>query len=565
MRKFTIVARPNYQDPSTQKEWNYFFPPDDENSLRTRLRAVPQDPLNEALTALTKENSSLELIHPDSPNLSTVCVWEQKEKKNKYYVKSSNDLVAFDRPENNNWLYLPKLQGKKIIDFRNIKDYDATYRYQVIEPEELGFPNSLASKINNCYGVFFKQVKNNEGIAEEIIELDILDESKGEYNPVGWLNPLILTLVLDKNDIEHIEKATKNTSPSLFALSLFIYESALILVEPHIHESYDLRIAFLIELNKLIEELQESKPNNKNLSLVEYILLGSQYPQSWKPFFVLDLLGGEFYAYQKQLENQERKETIIAWKPPQDVTSNKLWLADYWLKKLVNWQKIDIQSKHVVSPPSQARLYRSSRGLVTFKVDDLTNVSLTSLLSKHPQFISDNRPNNPYRFLFQLFQYSEQNSELKKSLEKFPYNNFWTEEENNQSVKFDDVDFWNYFSKTYFAPQSPILIYIPNQDNCFLDPISSVNFGAYHFLWSFFDCLDSSKEQEIIEFNNKFGWWNDWHSTIFNESWDVSLIFIKQTGFIIQESLLGRDNLGFSHKNYWKHSKMSFSRPKSNY
>ena len=465
---------------------------------------------------------------------------------------------------------MPALQGKELIDFRDINNDNTTYRYQVIEPEELGFPNSVASRRSDINGVFFKQVKSHEGINPEIIDLqydrNITENYYNEDNAVGWLNPVIITLALDENDVEKIKNANAKKSGYLSALSLFLEPSALILVEPHIDESYDLRISFLVKLNQLIQERQDGNLNNKNLSLIEYILFGSQYPQPWKPFFILDLLGGEFYAYQKQWENQEREKTLIGWKPPQDAQSNKLWFADYWLKRWVDSQKINTQSEvNIVPPSSQARPYRSSTGLVHFKVDDLseTNVSFTSLLSKHPQFISDEKANNPYRFLFNLFEDSEEDSELKKSLDKFPYQSFWhTQNQDNQLLKFDDVDFWTYFSKTHFVPESLILITIPNQDNKFLDPICSVNFGAYHFLWGIFNCFDSNREREIVEFYNEFGWWNDWHSTIFNEHWNVSLKFIKQSGFIIQKSLVGKDCLGSKKTNQvdWEYENMRFSR-----
>ncbi|MGB3636100.1 MAG: hypothetical protein WBA39_00685, partial [Rivularia sp. (in: cyanobacteria)] len=253
-------------------------------------------------------------------------------------------------------------------------------------------------------------------------------------------------------------------------------------------------------------------------------------------------------------------KTLIGWKPPQDAQSNKLWFADYWLKRWVDSQEINTQSEvNIVSPPSQARPYRSSKGFVVVKVDDLseTSLSFTSLFSKHPQFISDCK-NNPYNFLVELFQASE----LQKSLDKFPYESFChTENQDNQLLKFDDVGFWNYYSKTHFVPESPILITIPNQDNKFLDPICSVNFGAYHFLWGIFNCFDSNREREIVEFYNEFGWWNDWHSTIFNEHWDVVLKFIKQSGFIIQKSLVGKDCLGSKKTNQvdWEYENMRFS------
>jgi hypothetical protein len=322
-----------------------------------------------------------------------------------------------------------------------------------------------------------------------------------------------------------------------------------------------LRISFLIKLYQIIEQHQQNQANNKNLSLIEYILLGSQYPQSWKPFLILDLLGGEFYAYQNMWQNQDQKKPLVSWKSPQDATSNKRWFADYWLKKWGNLQEINTQRKvNVVSPPSLARPYRSHKGLVTFQVDDLseTTPSLTSLLKGHPLYISDTEKNNLYHFLVELFE----NPEFKKYSETFPSDNFWRRSnQNNQSVKFDDLDFWNYFSKSHLMPESSILIAIPNQDNMFLDPINSINFGAYKFLWELFNCFTSVRERELVEFDNSFGWWNDWHSTIFNERCDVRLKFIKHSGFVIKKSLLGgKDCLGLKANGVdWNNPNMRFS------
>lgn len=563
MRFFTIVSRPNL---NRDEEWKSFF---SSTRLRNNRDRRDPDPLQEAVKILkeksVKSESSLELTHPESPNLSTVCIWQHRERANKYYLKDQEDLLTFNSSEANNLLYLPTLRGKQLIDFYNISDNEK-YRYRVIEPEELGFPNSLTSKKSDVSGVFFKQVKSNEGVNPEIIDLEsepnITDDHKDEYHAVGWLNPVILTLALDGNDIEHIKNTEKKGY--LNTLNLLIDPSSIIFVEPHIDASYDLRISFLIKLNQIIQERQQKKANNKKLSLIEYILLrsqDSQDPQPWKPFFTLDLLGGEFYAYQNLSQNRDQEKLLVSWKFPQDATSNKRWFADYWLKRWGNTQEINTQSEvNVVPPPSLARTYRSSRGIVTSQVDDLsgTTLSLTSLLKGHPLYISDHKKNNPYRFLVEWFQ----DPELKKSLEKFPYDNFWRRlNQNTQLVKFDDLDFWNYFSKTHFIPESPILIAIPNQNNRFLDPISSVNFGAYHFLWGLFNCLDSDRERELVEFDNSFGWWNDWHSTIFNERFDVCLKFINHSGFVIKKSLLGgKDCLGLRANGVdWENPNMRFS------
>jgi hypothetical protein len=62
-------------------------------------------------------------------------------------------------------------------------------------------------------------------------------------------------------------------------------------------------------------------------------------------------------------------------------------------------------------------------------------------------------------------------------------------------------------------------------------------------------------------FDNSFGWWNDWHSTIFNERCDVRLKFIKHSGFVIKKSLLGgKDCLGLKANGVdWNNPNMRFS------
>ena len=134
MRIFTIVSRPNYQDLNRCKEWIKFFPTYNKQSFSTRLTDY-NNPLKEAVKTLKDRSVEseffIELIHPDSPNLSTVCIWKHQEREDRYYVKHLADLTAFNSSNRNNLLYLPTLRGKNLINFRNISD-DENYRYQVI-------------------------------------------------------------------------------------------------------------------------------------------------------------------------------------------------------------------------------------------------------------------------------------------------------------------------------------------------------------------------------------------------------------------------------------------------
>jgi hypothetical protein len=552
--KFTIIAQPNHQDPEKYQDWVHFFPQYNRNSFSTRLRSDP-DSLGEAEKILKARSEDinqesvlpLEVIHPKSVNHHTVRIWGSDKQPHKYFLQDPQDLDTFDTTNQDNLLYLPELhqklrqQRKQFVEFRNNRD-EKRYRYQVIEAVKLGFPNSVASKTNFVSEGFFKQVGENDGVNPEIVELDYDDVNQSEYYSCGCLNPAIFTLALDGNDIEHIHNAQDGY---LKSLSLFLAPSSIIFVEPHIDEIYDLRISFLIKFNKLIQQSQT------NFSLIECFLFGSQYPQAWKPFLALDLLGGKFYAWQKVYQIQE--QPLIAWEPPLDIAPNAQWFANYWRQTWKNMQFIQQNQVDIVPAPPQARPYRPSKGLDTWKFSSSEEIMpLTDVLVKHPQFAQEEI--NPYNFLLELFQ----DPKLKKF--NTNYGGSFPRIE-GQLITFDEVKFWNDLSTNHLIPESPILISVPKQEERFFDIIKSVNLGAYKFSYNLFNYY-YPREQEVIDFYNIFGWWNNWHSTIFNARWDVCLRFIERNGFIVSKSIVSKDYLGLkSNRINWKYPHMRFSVP----
>ncbi|MGF1487681.1 MAG: hypothetical protein ACFBSE_11380, partial [Prochloraceae cyanobacterium] len=403
MIKFTIVSKTNYRDINRREDWIRFFPKYNERSFRTIL-CGNNDPLRQAINTLEAKNSknsqeesgsvaNVTRIHPNSTNLSTLSIWKREGEDNIYYVKDIEDLVPFNREKN--LLYLPALRGETLIDFID-RDNTQTYRYRLVEPqdEKLGFPDSLASKTSDINGAFFEQIKKDEGIDPKIVYIehdrDITEDGVNGYFIVGWLNPFILTISLDGDHLQDIINPQEDGY--LSALNLFFDRSALLLVEPHIDASYDLRIAFLIKLALIIRE--KSQVNDRQLSPIEYIMFGSKKNLNWKPFFILDLLGGKFYVKQnvsqQDIEIQlENKEPIVDWKLPQAAGANQRWFANYWLEQWINTQEIDIDESEVNVVPSAeaARKIRSSRGSITVQIDNVSeNISLTSILTRHPGF-----------------------------------------------------------------------------------------------------------------------------------------------------------------------------------
>jgi hypothetical protein len=568
--RFTVVSCTNFQDSRFTEEWAYFYPQLKNKSSSLRLRAGGTDNLKEGETALSHEydnkpdhypaQRSLQIISPKSPNHATIPIWIRKDtpegERRTLYIKNNQDLDKFNQLEPSNLLYLPRLDKNKlanIIDLR-VDGTSSTYRYQLTTlsklSEIIGLPCSLASKNSALSDVLFQQVdlktSGNPIIIQVKSDSNIPDEPNNDYELVGWLNPVIFNFDINNYDLDFIQKSQNNEYHYLF--HLLLHESAVLIVEPHLDESYDLRISFLMKLSEIKQSLTN---DHKVLSLIEQIMLGSENSLSWKPFLILDSLGGEFSVCQNiDYPKPGIAKPLIQWKFPQDTLENKRWLAKYWLKQWVGEGLEYSANNSVIITPDSGRNYRSNRGLETLCLSATNDnsedkISLVSLLSNHSGFKANHNNSNLYRFLVELLKNS---SELK--INESNYYRFWRSEQQKGKlvIEFDDVGFWEYFSKTHVAPQSRLLISVPlaneeekfpQQHSVVLDPIHSIKFGAYHFIWELFNYLETDKHEEIIKIYNKFGWWNDWHATLFKNRWDVKLRLVS--GFILGRSILGKE------------------------
>ena len=527
MKSFTIVSQPNYEDGNNDndKQWRELFPPQKTNSFRVKLLESPNR-LGNAVNAFR----GVELIHPNSNNVSTFGIWQDPDQYNNYFVKDPGDVGQLDKPEDYNLLYMPTLRGYKSVQFKDTLN-NRDYSYKVVPLKKLKFPSSIASEESDAAGVFFEQVPNNEIDTPDII-LYISDNKNCQGQPIGWLNPAILNFTLDGKDIKDIDVQTQDIAQQV--LRLFLSDSALLLVEPHIDDRHDLRISFLKKLKQRIDQRTGGQVT-QDLSLFEYVLLGGKTSNPWKPFLSLDLLGGEFYVQ----KHGDQDKPVIHWKPPSELPSNAGWFADYCLKQWVGTQLDHHIAPNIVEPPPSPRPYGSIKGLDSFTVGDLdrVNSSCSLLLSHHPQF----REGNLYHFLVKLLQDFQGREE-----EKCHYGSVRSDRTQSK-VSFDDVYFMNRFSKCYVAPKSPVLVAIPGVDK-FLDPIRSVNNGDRDFLLRLFNSLDlrrapegTLRDRPKVKLPNRFGWWNDWHSILFKDRWDIEVQYIDfLPGFVLGRSRLGK-------------------------
>ena len=199
----------------------------------------------------------------------------------------------------------------------------------------------------------------------------------------------------------------------------------------------------------------------------------------------------------------------------------------------------------------------------SFTVGDLAlvNSSCSSLLSHHPKF---REGNHLYHFLEELlkdprFKGREEEKCHYGSVRSAPEGTL--RDRTKSKVSFDDVYFTNRFSKCYVVPKYPVLVAIPGVENKFLDPIRSVNNGERDFLLRLFNSLDLRRDRPKVKLQNSFGWWNDWHSILFKDRWDIEVQYIDfLPGFVLGRSRLGEGYLGLNivESKDWKSEIMHF-------
>ena len=514
IKSFTVVSRPDYPDHKNN-QWN-----------RVSLANHQKYPLEPTATQL--KNSKL--IHPRDPNLQTFGIWQDSENLDSYYVKDSGNVGYLDNLECDNLLFMPTLYGYKNVRIIDNVNNNSCY-YQAIPLEELEFSSSLVIKYNDLAGIIFKQIYETQ-VTKETKEINIVDQ-KNQCNgeAIGWLNPVIWKFKLNGDDLKDIDQNSPNDSNIIHrVLRLFFTPSALLRVEPDIDNRHELRISILKQFQEYI--INRSTPSR---NLFEYMLFGGEPPNSWKPFLWLDLLGGKFFVH------KHGTQPNILWDRPPQLSSNADWFANYCLSKWVGEKHKDgetVSNISIVQPPSSPQPYGSISNLETFTIDnlDLNQATCGSILKYHPL---SKEEGTFYHFLvYKLFKEYEGSEK-----DKCHYGCVRLIDRDQNKVSFDDIYFIKRFSERYVAPNSPILIAIPQVKNRFVDPVRSINNGEYHFLLQLFKSLKCQDTTDHVELENKFGWWNNWYLTLFEKPWNIHIKF-KTLLPVLGQFRCGEDYLG---------------------
>ena len=383
-----------------------------------------------------------------------------------------------------------------------------------------------------------------------------------------WLNPFFLELPAKGNELQLItdgagsglKESTKFRTD--VTVGLLAGRENLLDVVPVVERKLAARIMLLKELEQRIRRYRQARPGAK-LSMAESLMFGTASGAiDWQPFFCLDLLQGEFYMMQDSKGNLQRY-----WSPVEPLSSNELWLAEYWLERWGGTLKSRPANFRVMAPrrPAQGRIFRPAR-VIPDRVD-------TSYLFRKA---SDS--------LHAIYQYDDGVTSgsdaqiIKQFVAPILEKGLWDNDTRNMlhcpfiferdagKYSFDETGFLEEYAREFFAPISSVYIQIYSQGlglhgdsravfqdrtvGLNMDLVDSPFQGARRMFRKLVLNLEVEKAGGL-RLKNEHGWWEIWYDALFSHSSDVRLDFDPRTDSAeLSKARLGHFQLGCKLKAY---------------
>ena len=488
IKEFIVVAKPN-------KSWNQYFSMTNDDTFETNHKYIDK----------IRKSKYIEVLHPRKTSVE-LHSFEILKKGDIFFVHNINQTGYFKRTDGTNiiFFYDENEIERDIFAIVFGENHNNSQQYKMIEPEFWSFNNeSRAFKNSLMAKRFFHSITNtSDADKRRVVEtIETKDDIETNYSTAGWLNPIILKVKLEGNEIDPSIKKSFNDTSIEQILSYIVEKESIIFIEPVLSENFETRIKFFEKVWLNIQHRNEKIQK----SLVEYLILSDNYIlnnnlsiQAWKPFMVLDSLKGIFFI------KGFGENVIISWiTDDSGLTNNKKFFIDYWAKYWNGNVNISFFNKTKANNNSQDNTYKT---LLSFD-------------------------NKEYEIL------------------SFPA----------YEKKGKDI---NEFSNLrYYAPKSSIFIEISPcifrpakkinpldesiSDTC-IDLIHTPFKGATYFV----ENLLSDNEQFLMNRTKsksiyfEFSWWKFWFQSIYQDTYDIIIHLFPYNWFIIGSGELDKTPLG---------------------
>ena len=499
-----------------------------------------------------------------------------KRSEDAFWISSEAYWQSFrsNRPTNLLYLDAPELRSCEAIEFV-YGQQRLRARYRRLRPTEtpLGFPDTPYHREGGFSGAFFIEAgvpqadASPPGTTREVYLTAQSDERVfASYPTVGWLNPLLLTFDVDADDVPAVADASPDRARR--ALALFTHPDLLLACEPHVEARASRRIDALREL------AQRQRDEERPPSAVERLLWGGDGPEPWRPFFLLDQLGGEFVLASNVLGGTPsampaavRQRVRLGWLAPADMPRNAAWLKDQVLSDCTYIEELDDDVRPaLVLPPTVVPGAGSPHGYRRLRIDeDSERPPIAAILeawfarrsAAGPEAVLDTMLLFAARYLERL-RVREGGLEALESSAAPPYlgeGSYLRVE--GATMLFNEVAFLDGFGQAYLSPTSSAYAVLPRIEasSASVDLVRSVPYGHEAFFRrlmaaprrtdGFVADGRSHQQDQASEIGYRYGWWQEWFDALFGLPWPTEVRFVaEREGFILRRSRLARARLG---------------------
>jgi len=383
-----------------------------------------------------------------------------------------------------------------------------------------------------------------------------------------WLNPIVLNFAASNQELElstkHSGETALNSSRANKSITTtwITQKECWLDIVPRVSSRLKPRIALLKHYAR--ELAQSHSRSSVPKSTIETLLFKTTDSVcDWRPFFCLDLLGGEFHC-----EHDKSRGLLKSWRPVRQLTANEQWLARYLVDKWGGRIVEETEQYRVMAPRRQKhfRVFRPARPLhPDFKPRDIycsIAKALNNLYGATSDFPEEGTELRLIRqHLLPVIQKCEWQGDPRRMLQS-PH----IYERAPGEFAFDETGFLEDFSREFFAPTSKVLLQIYSEglglhgssravfntrtEGLKMDLIASPFHGNRRLLVKFSRNLGKVKEN-ALRLKNEHGWWEVWYESLFTHSEFVKYDFDPRTDSAeLAQARLGHFQLGAKLKRY---------------
>jgi hypothetical protein len=504
----------------------------------------------------------IELLHPTVASAPSFPVWLQREGNVEQALVPDKRLQnVFQSPSLNQGLLF--LANSAQSDVR-LSFEGARYHYSGVDAADFGQGSPLSFRPQGG-ALKLRFLRESRSPGEDLTHWQI-GVGKPDRPPDAWMNPLLVRINLAGNGCEP-PPAGALPSDTRFAFAQLMEQFDVLGLIPGFEGDDDARCR---AWRLLLGEVGRRSP-----SAVERLILGAastsrrdDYDVAWA-FCALDALGGRFLVDGHGRSDPSQRGVSYLWYPHSRSTANTLWFAKQVVQRWNDGAPMvptsmarermksnapGTQFKVSNKPLPQARLVEGqavlsfSQRLFAVAPQRFSPESLQETIHSLPNYLrscADWQPDESAKRTLQFFQ------ELLSDLADcgVPFNlrlhRRWFRLSGRDRLATDVPGLLNDLAQELVVPRSQVLFSLPQPTSdslrAFVDLIAAVPGGARALIWALLRERGDALEERTLPLT--MGWWNSWHTSLFDDPVEVRLRF-RKTQFELGLAVLGKGQLG---------------------